>query len=80
MKYKNPIANNMGVSCLKITKKDIVNRINSAKEAKDMIEDLFENEYLPYTSHTEVRGFIRILIEDLESQLRDYKKSKKEGK
>jgi hypothetical protein len=71
MKYKNPNIMSEPVGCYKPKKKDIKAKLKSAKEAKDMIEDLHKNDYLPYEVALQVRGHIRIVIENYEKQLEE---------
>jgi len=59
------------VGCYKPKKKDIKKKLVSAKEARDMIEDLYDNDYLPYEVAQQVRGSILLHIYSLEKELED---------
>ena len=76
MKNKNPNSGIQPVSCYKPKMKDLKVKLKSANEAKGMIEDLHTNDYLPYNMSTEIRGNIRLLIEDIEKQIVDVKDTK----
>ena len=62
------------VGCYKPKKKDIKKKLVSAKEARDMIEDLHDNDYLPYDIAHIVRGTILLTIASLEKELIDVEK------
>ena len=78
MKTKNPNSNNNPIStCYKPKVKDLKLRLKSAIEAKDMIDDLYRNDYIPYDISHIVRGSIRLIIEDIKEQISNAKGGKK---
>ena len=78
MKTKNPNSHNQpSVGCYKPKVKDLKLRLKSAREAKEMIDDLHRNDYLPYDIDYMVRGNIRLVIEDIQEQIVVAKKGEK---
>ena len=78
MKNKNPeTMDRPTVGCYKPKVKDLKLKLKSAREAKEMIEDLNRNDYLPYDIAHIVRGNIRLRIEDIQEQIVAAKKGEK---
>ena len=78
MKNKNPeTMNRPTTECYKPKVKDLKLKLKSAREAKEMIEDLNRNDYLPYDIAHIVRGNIRLRIEDIQEQIVAAKKGEK---
>jgi len=75
MKHDNPVMK-MSVEPLMQcgpTKKSLKSRLKSEKEAKAMIDDLFENGYIPFEVSDLVRGNIMLKIEYTKKQLKEAK-------
>ena len=74
MKNKNPNTLEDHTVCYKPDIKVLEKRKKSIEEAKQMIDDLYENDYLPYEVSVLVRGSIRLQLEDIKEQIADVKK------
>ena len=78
MKTKNPETTNRPIpECYKPKVKDLKLKLKSAEEAKEMIDDLNNNDYLPYDISHVIRGNIRLRIEDIQDQIIAAKKGEK---
>ncbi len=73
MKNKNPNIHAVPVGCYKPKKKDLKALLASQFEARDIIEDLHTNDYLPYDIADIVRGNILLRIEDTKSEIKKLK-------
>ena len=72
MKNKTPdIIKPQEINCNKPTKKFFKKKLASAQEARDIIEDLYENDYFPYDAAHIVRGNILLRIEDIKNQIKE---------
>jgi len=76
MKYKNPDSFEQATSDCGPNKKTIKQQLKSMYEAKEIIWDLVENNYIPYEVQRQVQGDILLKIKYKEKQLRDYKINK----
>ena len=63
MKNNNPDIMELSTASCKPSKKVIKARLKSAKEAKDMMDDLAKNNHFPYPIDEQVRGYILLRIE-----------------
>ena len=76
MKHNNPSMGDMVTECSKPKMKDLKIQLESANEARDIIEDLYENNYLPYNISDTIRGTILIRIREIEEMITKRKKEK----
>ncbi len=76
MKKNNPGVHAEPVGCYKLKMKDLKAQLESAMEAEEMIEDLYQNNYLPYNETESVRGSILIRIRELKQEILKRKKDK----